>query len=32
MEFPTEQNSTKNGTWVQVADIIIRTKFGNDQS
>ena len=31
-EFPTEPNLTKIGIWVGVADVINRTKFGNDRS
>jgi len=33
-EFPTESNSTAIGIWVGlgVADVINRTKFGNDRS
>ena len=30
-EFPTEPNLTKIGIWVGVADVINRTKFGNDR-
>ena len=31
-EFPTQPNLTKTGIWAGVADIINRTKFGNDRS
>ena len=31
-EFPTEPNLTKIGIWVGVADVINRTKFGNNRS
>ena len=31
-EFPTEADLTKIGIWVDVADIIIHTKSGNDRS
>ena len=29
-EFPTEPNLTKIGIWVEVADLINHTKFGNN--
>jgi len=31
-EFSTQPNLTKIGIWVGVADIINRTKFGDDRS
>jgi len=31
-EFPTQPNLTEIGIWVGVADVIARTKFGDDRS
>jgi len=31
-EFPTQPNLTKIGLWLGVADVINRTKFGDDRS